>query len=70
MGGSSPSGKEIEGLFRRGVELKSVLLGSGLRVVSEVTKIEKKEVPDSTFTLPPDYVLKGAQLSQGGRPLP
>lgn len=63
MGGSQPSGKAVEELDRKGVEMKSVLLGPNLRVVTEVTRLERRPVPDATFTLPPDYALKGTQVS-------
>jgi hypothetical protein len=61
MGGSTPEGKEIDDLDRRGVELRSVLVGESARASTEITKIEKRDVPDSTFTLPVDYTLRGAQ---------
>ena len=64
MGGSVPSGEEVEALYRQGVEVKSVLVGEKIRVVSEVTRLEKQEIPESTFTLPPDYLLKGERLSR------
>jgi hypothetical protein len=43
--------------------MKTILLGDKVRVVTEVTRLEKRDIPDSTFHLPPDYILKGAQLS-------
>ncbi|MGH7858172.1 MAG: hypothetical protein ACREQY_12680, partial [Candidatus Binatia bacterium] len=41
-----------------------VLLGDKVRVVTEVTRLEKGDIPDSTFHLPADYILKGAQMSR------
>lgn len=63
MGGSFPEGAEIDALCDKGVELRSVFLGDKVRVVTEVTRLEKRDVPDSTFQLPADYILKGAQVS-------
>ncbi len=59
MGDDLPSGKEIEALDSKGLVMRSVLLGEKARVVSEVTSLQKKDLPDSTFALPLDYQLKG-----------
>lgn len=65
MGGSFPSGEAVETLYRQGVEMKSVLVGEGVRVVSEVTRLEKKEISESVFSLPPDYLLKDGVKTPG-----
>lgn len=62
MGQDSPEGKGIEQLDDKGLVLRSVLSGRGVRVVSEVTRLEKRDVPDSEFALPVDYRVKGASL--------
>ena len=68
MGGSTPAGDAVERLHEKGVELRSVLVGDDVRVVAEVTRLEERDVPASTFTIPPDYLLRGTQLSsRGGR---
>ena len=63
MGGAAPSGEEIDRLYRSGLDLRQTLIGNGFRVVTEVTRLEARDVPESTFHLPPDYVLKGTQRS-------
>jgi hypothetical protein len=68
MGGASPSGEEVDELYRQGVEMKQVLIGDGFRIVTEVKRLEPHDVPESTFHLPPDYTLKGAQVSRSRRP--
>ncbi len=64
MGDDLPSGREVEALDAKGLVMRSVLLGEKARVVSDVTSLEKKDLPDSTFALPLDFQLKGAQLSR------
>jgi len=66
MGQEVPEGKEIENLDDKGLVVRSVLVGEQARVVSEVTRLESRDVPDSTFVLPVDYRQKGAQLSDRG----
>jgi hypothetical protein len=74
MGSSPPSGPDVEKLATAGLELKKVLHGDKVRVVTEVTALDRAEVPESTFTLPVDYMLKGAAVprardAEDGAPL-
>ncbi|MEA2626149.1 MAG: hypothetical protein QOD06_2194 [Candidatus Binatota bacterium] len=62
MGNPPPSGPEVEKLATSGLELKKILHGEKVRVVTEVTELDRAEVPESTFTLPVDYMLKDASL--------
>jgi hypothetical protein len=64
MGQDLPTGKAVERLDGSGLVLRSVLTGEGVRVVSEVTRIQTRDVPDSTFVLPVEYQGKGAQVSR------
>ena len=64
MGQDLPAGKAIERLDAKGLVLRSVLSGEGVRVVSEVTRLEKRDLPDSTFVLPVEYKAKGAEVSR------
>jgi len=63
MGDEVPAGRAIEALDAEGVVVKSVLVGERATLVSQVTRLEARDVPDSTFVLPVDYRNDGAQLS-------
>jgi hypothetical protein len=63
MGDSLPSGPAVDEFRDRGFLLRSVYVGSSARVVTEVVRIEERDIPESTFTLPVDYMVKDARTS-------
>jgi hypothetical protein len=55
MGQDAPEGTAVEELDAKGLVMRSVLAGDGVRVVSEVVRLEARDVPDATFVLPVEY---------------
>jgi len=64
-GKGAPEGRAVEELDAKGLVMRSVLAGDGVRVVSEVVRLEARDVPDATFVLPVDYRQTGAITRTG-----